>query len=151
PQEERSHRPVRVDLLCAIAHANEARLAAGARTAVARSVGIEQRDLPPGPRELVGGPRPEAAGTHDDDGIHHAILVRYASVGRRLSGATTNRLQLLWTPNKVGRPKGGKARRVKVLRLKGENFRLRTPSALDLPAFPPFRLPAVLRRCLAGA
>jgi len=47
--------------------------------------------------------------------------------------------KLLRTPKKVGRPKGRKARRVKVVKLKGGNFRLRI---LQPWTFRPFRLSA---------
>jgi hypothetical protein len=52
--------------------------------------------------------------------------------------------KLLRAPRKVGSPKGGKARRVKVVRLKGGNFRLRTPQPWP---FRPFRISAFQPYC----
>jgi len=77
------------------------------------------------------------------------IEVRLAGTVNRSPGDTSNRRskdpkKLLRAPRKVGSPKGGKARRVKVEGLKGGNFRLRT---LQPWTFQPFRLPAFQPYC----
>ena len=58
-------RPLRIDFIRAIAHANDARFARRAGARVRRAVGIQQQHPLPPPRQVPGCPRAENARTDD--------------------------------------------------------------------------------------
>src|SRR2546422_1156036 len=62
PQSQRAHSPARINLIRAVAHADDSRLATGTRAAIGRTVGIKQPDFLPGPLEMVSRPRAEDPG-----------------------------------------------------------------------------------------
>jgi hypothetical protein len=61
PLDERTLRPARVDLVGRVAHADDARFAAGAGARVGRAVGIEHQDFQFAFRKVPGRPRAENA------------------------------------------------------------------------------------------
>ena len=65
PQFERMPRPACVDLVGAIAHANDTRLARGAGARVGCAVGVEEHDALLALREMPSGPGAEDSGADD--------------------------------------------------------------------------------------
>src|SRR5262249_1741796 len=70
PEGQRAQGPAGVDLLASVAHADHAGLAAGAGPAVARAVGVEERDLPARSDQVEGGPGSEHPGPDPDCRSH---------------------------------------------------------------------------------
>jgi hypothetical protein len=76
PRVERPTSQLRVDLVGAVAAAQNARLIARAGARIGWSVRIDQRDAVPGGSEMMRGPGAEDTGTHHDDLRHETILAR---------------------------------------------------------------------------
>src|SRR5438445_11568948 len=86
PELERARRPARVQLVRAVVHPANARLAAGAGAAVARAILIEQRHPAPGLAQAQRRPRAKDAGpyNHDIEALAHSFCcATYARIKTR--------------------------------------------------------------------
>src|SRR5215204_2766704 len=78
PLLDRPSRELRIDLVCAVATAQNARLVARAGAWVGRTVCINERNVAACGEEMMRGPRTEYTGSDDDDQLRHeAILVHF--------------------------------------------------------------------------